>query len=208
MIDKIDWNLKFGFDNNEYVIALLNKVQQDKDTLPILDESKETFNDVKVNKDTGKYNKWVVGYYNCLCSFNGKGFAGGYGAICKKGKNRFIPCYNNLVKQSLQPNFQNITFQHSDYKNIDVWNSLIYLDPPYINTLNYNGKGFNHNELWEKCKEWSSKGNVILLSELVAPDCFQEIYSRDYTYSLGTSNGAGKKVKEKLFIYVGDNNEK
>lgn len=57
IIDKINCDFKFGCDNNPYLIALLQHIQ-DGGELPV-DISRETFNDVKKNKD--KYEPWFVG---------------------------------------------------------------------------------------------------------------------------------------------------
>ena len=50
MIDKIDWNNKYGYDNNKYLIALHKKAQETE--LPLLNTSREAYN---IYRD--KYNK-------------------------------------------------------------------------------------------------------------------------------------------------------
>ena len=203
MINKIDWNNKYGYDNNKYLIALHKKAQETE--LPLLNTSREAYN---IYRD--KYNKaeinnsddeYLIGYYGFLGSFNGRFYSGGYGAVDKHGKNMMLQRLNNLNNQAKNKNYKNIIFETKDFKDLKIKNSVIYLDPPYQNTKEYQNK-FNHNELLEKCKEWADNNNIILLSELTASnEYWEEIWNMEHQYTLRDKNNANKKVVERLYIW-------
>jgi site-specific DNA-adenine methylase len=84
----------------------------------------------------------MVGYYGFLTSYCGK-FFGGYGVQTKDGKrNYFKERLRNINKQDLS----GIYFTTMEYDAIEYSNSLIYLDPPYINTTKYKEE-FDHEKL-------------------------------------------------------------
>lgn len=201
MIDKIDWEVKYGYDNNKYLIALHTRAQ--KEQLPLLNADRETYNKYRqmFNNNEAKTNDELVlvGYYGFLCSFNGRFYSGGYGGIDKYGKNMMQQRLNNLNKQAENDNYKNIIFIEKDFKELNIKNSVIYLDPPYANVKQYQTK-FNHQELWDKCKEWAKNNNIILLSELTAPsEYWEEIWSIEHQYTLRDRNNNNKQVIERLF---------
>ena len=74
--------------------------------------------------------------------------------------------------------------------------SVIYCDPPYINTGTYLDD-FNHEKFYEWLRKCREKNQQVFISEYQMPDDFFEVYSKDKTC---TFNGqkVSKKV-EKLF---------
>lgn len=199
MIDKIEWDKKYGYDNNEFLISLHQEAQQKQ--LPLLNNGRAEYNMYRYMYNYNEYNgtdRWLIGYYGFLCSFNGRFFSDGYGGVDKYNRNLLQQRLNNLNKQSLNPQYKNIVFSWKDFKELKIKNSVIYLDPPY---QGYEGS-FNHQELWDKCKEWVECGNVILLSELQAPNEYWEcIWQQEHQYSLRDKNNKNKKVIERLFIW-------
>lgn len=71
MIDKIEHPYKLGADNNKYLIALLEAVQNGQELLEHI--TKDEYIAVKTNKDN--YPDWYVGFVGFVCSFRGKFWA-------------------------------------------------------------------------------------------------------------------------------------
>ena len=164
--------------------------------------SKEHYTDVKDNQFTNKYPKWYIGAIGYLASYNGKYFDGGYAKtiISKTGayRNYYDESRRNIMKQI--NNLQDVIFTNKPYIEMkNVKNTLIYCDPPYKNTTSYQScRGFDHDEFWDWCRK-ISKNNIVLISELEAPDDFKCIWEQDV---LRTQNANSRFVsKEKLFIY-------
>lgn len=210
VIDKVNCQIKIGTDYNKYLIALLKRVQEGK---PLLSEvPRELYNDVRDNQNNGKFEDWFVGNVGFLASYNGRWFDGGFapsGYEKTKNGQRFRNYYeeakNNLLKQS--KNLQNIKFKCCDYKTftlnlLDKHNKgkcVIYCDPPYQNTKPYaNATKFNYDEFWETMRKWS-KNQIVLISELNAPDDFECIWQQEVSRSIKATDKS--KAVEKLFIY-------
>lgn len=207
VIDKIDCNRKYGTDYNKYLIALLNRV---KNGDYLLEEvSREFYNDVRANKDSGKYEDWIVGNVGFLSSFNGRWFDGGYAKTgyekTKNGlrlRNYYQEAKSNIEKQSEQ--LSGIIFESKNYLDIKLPSkekTVIYADPPYKNTKSYsNATAFNHDLFWETMRKWS-KDNIVLISEENAPDDFKCIWEQEVSRSIKAANKS--KSTEKLFMYKG-----
>ena len=95
--------------------------------------------------------------------------------------------------------YPNLVTENKDYKEYsDIKNSIIYLDPPYKNTL----KAYNHNNLdYEEFFDWCkamSKTNIVLISGYDMPDDFEVVY--DFTKARSTIQGGQHTDKyEKLY---------
>lgn len=72
--------------------------------------------------------------------------------------------------------------------------SLVYCDIPYKNTDGYEG-GFNHDEFYEWAR---NQKELVIISEYSMPEGFVCVAEFDKRQLL--CSGAGKKIKEKLFI--------
>ena len=80
----------------------------------------------------------------------------------------------NLKKQS--PNLKDVKFKCMDFRDIkNVANHVIYCDPPYRNTTNYNTAVFPYEEFYDWCREMS-KNNIVLVSEYNIPNDFECIW--------------------------------
>lgn len=135
---------------------------------------KELYDDIRANKNTDKYPDWYIGSVRYLASYNGRYFDGGYTKpIIEKRRirNYYKEAKNNIEKQL--PLLKDVIFTNNDYKNIELLpNSLIYCDIPYQNTKQYlHSKDFNYEEFWNWVRI-NSKNNIIIVSELQAPDDF------------------------------------
>lgn len=196
-------------DNDEMLIALLKETQQNPSNIEMIPTpSKELYDKYKKtiqNNEMDKYD-FPLYYYGAILffgSFNARAYGGNYGAtsVTKEGKLRdyFQEAKRNILKQKLS----HITFINKDYKNIPITeNSLIYLDPPYINTTGYKGS-IDYDEFWNWVRE-ISKNNIVLISELEAPSDFEILWEKELIHGQNQHN---KQVKtEKLFKLKGRNN--
>lgn len=208
VIDKIKCERKVGYDLNKYLIALLRHVSNDDKlydevTKELYDKAKESFK----NGYTKDFEDWQIGNIGFLASYNGRFFDGGYAKSgYEKTKNgmRFRDYYreskDNILKQSKL--LKGIDFRVCDYSEIIVGGALIYCDPPYANTKQYkNSKDFNYEKFWNIVRHWSID-NVVIVSELEAPDDFECIWEQEVSRSIKSKDKS--KATEKLFIYKGE----
>lgn len=216
-ICEIQAKRKIGFDNNVYLIELLNHFKDKKigriiDPIPTRAQWLEFKEQIKNGEIILNAPEWYVGYVGFICSFSSK-FYNSY-IIAKNPSERQLErsmykyrcTFNNLLNQAQTPGFQNTTFICKDYKELFIKNAVIYCDPPYENTESYFGSGkFKLDELEMKCEQWSKHNNIILLSETkeITDPKWEVVFKTDLTHSV--CNGNSKRVTEYLYIYRGDN---
>ena len=129
-------------------------------------------------------------------------FDGGYAGEVKTKigttRNYYEEAKKNLLLQ--RENLKGITIVECDYRKwSEVENTLIYCDPPYLDTKQYGeNKNFNHEEFWDWCKKMSEK-NIVLISEQKAPADFEIIWEQEVKRTM--NNKKTVKATEKLFIY-------
>ena len=201
VIDKIKCNKKIGSDLNPYLIALLKRVQNGE---PLYEEvSKELYDKVRTsyNNNDNKYADWEYGNVGFLASYNGRFFDGGYGKSVyenlKNGKIRYRDYYRESKDNILSQNLSNIEFNVMNYREYNLTNALIYCDPPYQNTKKFsNSVEFNFNEFWNIIRKWS-ENNIVLVSELNAPNDFECIWEKSVSRSIKSKDKS--VVTEKLF---------
>lgn len=197
MIDKINCKNRIGYDNNKYLIALWNALQngyEPPDTM-----TKEEYINVKNNKD--KFPNEYVAIVGFCATYNAGWFRRwGGSAITKNGKirNYYSEAIRNIKNQI--HNIQDVKFICDSFENLKHTNSLIYCDPPYQSSAYemYDGKNFNYELFWNKIREWS-KSNIVLVSEYNAPNDFVCIFEK--VLITGFDNKQRKKDTEKLFIW-------
>lgn len=191
MIDKIEHPYKLGADNNKYLIALLEAVQNGQELPEYI--TKDEYIAVKTNKDN--YPDWYVGFVGFVCSFRGK-FFGGYSGYytTKTGiqRNYIKERINNILKQNLD----GIKLVCSSYDALDIpANSIIYCDPPYNGTTKYKDS-FDSDAFWQWCRDKAKEGHTVYVSEYNAPEDFKCIWEKQINSNLG---GTSKTATEKLF---------
>lgn len=212
VIDKIRCDRKFAYDINKYLIYLLIHVKIDnklptqisKDLYDMARKAWRLDNNPKIFLD------WMIGCIGFLCSYNGRFFDGGYsydgyehrqdGTVIYR--NYYRERCKNLLEQAAKPGFQEIAFGISDYRDLgDFENYVCYLDPPYANKKQYaNSDYFDYQEFWDTVRRWS-KNNIVLVSELEAPDDFECIWEQEVSRSIKAKD---KMVAtEKLFKWKG-----
>ena len=198
VIDDIQCQNRVGGDLHDKLIALLKHVR-DGGELP-LEVPKSLYDDVRSNKDTGKYEDWYVGAIGFLASYNGRYFDGGYaksGVSNGKVRNYYDEAKRNLVEQA--PKLEKVQFLNCHYTSFsDVKNCLIYCDIPYKDTKQYStSKNFNHDQFWSWVRDMS-ENNIVIVSELQAPDDFECIWEQPVLRSIKSKD---KSVAiEKMFI--------
>lgn len=191
MIDKIEHPYKLGADNNKYLIALLEAVQNGQELPEHI--TKDEYIAVKTNKDN--YPDWYVGFVGFVCSFRAK-FFGGYSGYytTKTGiqRNYIKERISNILKQNLD----GIKLVCSSYDALDIpANSIIYCDPPYNGTTKYKDS-FDSDKFWQWCRDKVKEGHTVYVSEYNAPEDFKCIWEKQINSNLG---GTAKTATEKLF---------
>ena len=191
MIDKIEHPYKLGAENNKYLIALLEAVQNGQELPEHI--TKDEYIAVKTNKDN--YPDWYVGFVGFVSSFRAK-FFGGYSGYCttKTGiqRNYIKERINNILKQNLD----GIKLVCSSYDALDIpANSVIYCDPPYNGTTKYKDS-FDSDAFWQWCRDKAKEGHTVYVSEYNAPEDFKCIWEKQINSNLG---GTSKTATEKLF---------
>lgn len=215
IIDSIKCDIKIANDISTPLIEMWKYLQKNGTKFLPEDVPRIHYCEVR-EKKTSAYPMWYVGAIGYLASYNGRYFDGGYAKpTIEKGKlrNYYQECKRNIEKQL--PLINNIIFSNKNYIEMkDKNNCLIYCDIPYKDTKQYlSSKNFNYNMFWDWCRG-QSKNNIVIISELQAPDDFICIWEQDVLRSVKATDKS--IAKEKLFIYKdsyqkyikGDTNEK
>lgn len=98
------------------------------------------------------------------------------------------------LQQLQQPR---LTISSKDYREVEIKsNSVIYCDPPYINTASYSENGFNHDEFYQWVRD---NKNPVFISEYTMPDDFKVIASMSKIQKLSSQKENRKYFYETLF---------
>lgn len=193
----VEQYVKGGKILNDKHFYLIKMYEQLKDGwLPPTELTKEEYDLIKENKDDKPHLTSFVGFG---CSFAGKWF-GGY-AKDKSGRNYCLNAYNSIKKKLNNGLLDNAKLLNKDYKELKPVNYVIYCDPPYKGTTQYDKNivgEFNHDEFWNTVREWS-KDNIVLVSEYNAPDDFEVIWQKETKLDIRDGNNEKKDRVEKLF---------
>ena len=147
--------------------------------------TREEYNKAREAYRTGdnSLQAWYIGAAGFLASYNGRFYDGGYAGYGKdKGRVRdyYRESRNNILMQMQQGGIFGIDFSCRDYKSYTPQGCVIYCDPPYEGTKKYgNAKDFDYLEFWETMRKWSRHNNIVLISELQAPDDFITIWENN-----------------------------
>jgi len=149
----------------------------------------------------------LKGFIGFGCSFASKWF-GGYARNVKIGtpnaervRNYGYGSKLALLKQA--PLLSGITFTSGNYYDVDIPpRSVVYCDPPYLNTTGYKVK-FNHPEFYDWCELQHNNGHKVFISEYDMPsDRFTKLWERQIVTNV-TSRNAVKRPTECLFSVKG-----
>jgi DNA adenine methylase len=212
ILDKIHCKEKYASDINRFLIALLQhtKTMGIKDYPVSVDkihyaEIRDCFNSVG-----GDWEAWYIGAIGFLASYNGRFFDGGYAGTVHT-KDGTIRDYYAEAKRNLHSQFENFVDIHNtsfhchDYAERkdckDLAGMVIYCDIPYQGTKQYSSsKNFDYNRFWDWARE-QSRDNIVLVSELNAPDEWECIWSQELLRTV--DNAKRVSSVEKLFRYKG-----
>ena len=196
MIEHIKCKHKFGYDNNEYLIAFWQEIQKEWNPLADITMSKEFYTQVKDNKDS--YPKHIVALCGLCATYNAKWF-GGYAGIVHTKIDTYRNYYDEAVRNVLKQKefIADVSYDCKSYEDIDIKGALIYCDPPYEGTTKYKDD-FDHKAYWSWVRKMS-KDNIVLCSEYQAPEDFECIWTKELTTTLDKSSRS--KAVEKLFRY-------
>lgn len=192
VIDKVD-GLRIGADANKYLIKALKLIRDEPLRIPKNNNeyTEEMFEKAKLGQLEDSVDCFAMFQYSFGSMFKGSW------AKNKRNTDYVKECVKNVLIQS--QNIQDVEFIHSCYQDLEIPNnSIIYCDPPYENTAQYKGANtFNHLEFWQWCRDMSSKGHKVFVSEYNAPNDFKCIWEKEILSTAGKSNI--KKATEKLF---------
>lgn len=130
-----------------------------------------------------------------FCAYSQKYMGNSKADFCKEMRNSL---------NAKRPMITNVDFSCKDYKDWKPNNAFIYCDPPYKSNrdlVRYR-KGtrkyekFDTDEFWNVMREWS-KTNLVLISELVAPDDFEVVWTLITRRTAGIAKV--QRSEEKLF---------
>lgn len=214
VIDKIKCQNKYVSDINKHLMMMWAHLISEESWRDLPNTvSKEHYSDVRdcYNTDSHRYPDWYIGAIGFLASYNGRFFDGGYAGIVhtKAGTVRdyYDEAKRNFTSQVASFIDKNNTgFGWCDYQNLanptcNVNNSVIYCDIPYQGVKQYNtSKNFNYEQFWNWARGMS-KNNIVLISELNAPEDFECIWSQEILRTVDNSKRVASV--EKLFKYKG-----
>lgn len=200
IIDAVDYDKKVGLDISKYTIAIWNEIQvRGLGWIPKCFDEEEYY-EVKSDykNQTHHYSDAMIGYVgNCL-SFGSKWFGGFAKYNPKKHEDHVAEAYNGISRQVR--NFKNLSktlFIETSYEKYPYFeNSVIYCDPPYMNSIGYESS-FDHNKFWEWVREMSKK-HYVYVSEYSAPSDFKCIWRKKVNEQVGKN--VNQKI-EKIFVY-------
>jgi DNA adenine methylase len=209
-------NPRIYSDVNDLLAECLSEVS--KGWIPPVDISRDFYSECRDKFKTGLYSDeemHLIGYVGINGSYGGRWFDGGYAGITttRDGKERNYPkeAWRNVISQA--PKLEGVEFQSGCYKDLVIpTNSIIYCDPPYAGTKEYQvakKSGFDYEEFWQWCREKAKEGHQVFISEYNAPEDFVCVWQQEVKSSLSANgkSGGNKVSTEKLFIHESQLNE-
>lgn len=193
VIDKVPTEYtKIGYDLSKPVIALFSALLAG--WCPPERISEEEYLDIRNNPQN--YSEELYAFVGFTCSWGGKWW-GGY---ARSGSRNFArEGRDNLLKQLSK--LVGIELLCADYRNIKLpeESAIIYCDPPYKNTLQYNStkSNFNSDEFWGWARQCATDGHYVFVSEYEAPNDWEVILEIPIKSVMRL--GKSKTATEKLF---------
>ena len=176
-------------DTHPYLIAMWKSLQSG--WLPPSEVGEEEYARVKQDKDSDPA---LAGFVGFGCSFGGKWF-GGY---ARYQEHNYADTSRRSVLRSAGE-LRNAAFLNSDYRSVKIPdNAVVYLDPPYANTLGYSTGTFDSGAFWQYVYEISARATVFV-SEETAPDWASCVWSKEFTRTLDVNKANQPTKVEKLF---------
>lgn len=183
-----------AYDKHKYLIAMYNALQEG--WTPPTDLTKDEYYNAKENQDSMPH---LAGFVGFGCSFAGKWW-GGFARA--KGRNYCQNAHNSIMKK--MKSMQDVEFNVADYKDLDFEGCLIYCDPPYKNTTQYDKSvvgSFDHDEFWNWVRGQSKK-NTVIVSEYQAPSDFKCVWEYKTKTDIRNKDGEKELRVERLFQII------
>lgn len=191
---------RLASDVNPYLIAMWKSLLNDEPQIyPI---SKDVYDEVKKdyrNEDLSRYSKADMGWVGFMASFRGKFFDSYTYDVKPKNGGRIRHYVDEAVANILQQvdKLRGVEFRCCSYDELDIpKGSIVYLDPPYRDTEEYQTEDFNYEYFYCWAEELSKAGNKVFISEYWMPPFFREVWSMEIY--CGLSDSKSSRV-EKLF---------
>ena len=188
-IDKVTGN-RLANDSNIYLIELFKALQNG--WTPPSEVSEDFYIQVKANKE--QFHPALVGFIGFNCSFGGN-FLNSF-ARNTSSRNYAEVGKRNLFKQL--PAIKDVLFTCGEYKEMSIpANSIIYCDPPYVNTAKYKQCGnFDKKEFLEWCVTKVLEGHTVFVSEysIYHPN-FKLVFEKELTCNIDNKN---KRISTKI----------
>ena len=187
---KVLFNVKgprIGNDINHELIALFKAVQNGYE--PPSEVSEDEYNHIKHHQEL--YPDYLKGFVSFACSFGGSRW-GGY----QRGENRNFALESKRAIERNKNKIKDVVLYSSDYKTLNIPpSSLIYCDPPYINTRGYGFK-FDQKDFLYWCKEMVKDGHLVFISEYNLPREYEIVWEQEVFISRSKS---GSRNMERLY---------
>jgi DNA adenine methylase len=200
------------YDRNDMLIELFNEIKYDPEGL--IDKmkpyekmkSEEDFyrvrNEFNKNRSADKFLYLNKTCFRGMYRVNKKNE---FNSSFNKVKNPAIYCKKNIIGLSELFNTFDVTFEVSDYRDVDYENCVAYLDPPYYDTQNgYSSEGFSHREYVKFLNLLQTDHTVKIIHSNSA--AFRNIYESDENileiemHNRMNSKNPGQKRIELLFF--------
>ena len=183
-------------DSHKYLIALLQGVQDGYELPDHITE--EQYQYVKNHKEEDPVLTGFVGFGS---SFGGK-FFGGYGRSKKydqQQRSHAKESKNALLRDNEK--LRNAVFTCNDYHDVPLPEGcVVYADPPYDGTTQYNNRKFDSAEFWDYARK-VSEDHLMFISELNAPEDFISVWRKPILRQLDKNKDNQFKSLEQLFIH-------
>ena len=190
MIDKVD-GLRIGNDINYYLIEMWKALQNG--WIPPDTVTEEDYNYYRKCQDLE--DPAMVAFVGFLCSFAGKWFAG----YARDAENNNYAARGKRALLKQLPFLQSVNLFSTTYDKLEIPpNSIIYCDPPYMNTTGYRDS-MDHDKFWQWCRDKYRDGHQVFISEYNAPADF--ICLLEITHSTIVDKAKRSERVEKLFKF-------
>lgn len=144
---------------------------------------------------SGLYDPHLTGFILFGCSFGGKK-RGGYArnAYDSETRTTCLETKRSLMKQSSK--LRGVNFRQSSYEHLEMPdNCIVYCDPPYQHTTEYNGaSGFDHVAFWDWCDRLVYYGHKIYVSEYSAPSHWRAVWQRELLQQVSSRRTATERL--------------
>lgn len=198
MLSNINHPNRIGYDNNLYIIALMQAIQRGYE--PPTEISEDFYQRIKANPEY--YSPKLVGFVGFGCSYGGKWFGGLARSKDAKGHDRNMAKESARNLQQLRPRILGIELECRSFTTVypDL-GSVVYCDPPYENTTKYSSE-FDFEKFWNwvrRCSETS----YVYVSSYEAPADFEVLLSLDHKTGIDKGLKTHSPRTEKLFTWRG-----